>query len=147
MMHATLKPATNIKLMVVWAVLAVLVTVIGSPTPWIFLLAGAVFGAVAGWMQLLAFREASGAMLAAQTAMEVRRALSSSRWGRRYLVTLWVGVLFLFVLAAYLLRGRAFIGLLAGYSAFAFTRELLTLRGTFELKRLSTGQMAPSGGL
>jgi hypothetical protein len=79
-------------------------------------------------------------LLTTQTAMDVRRVLSSSRFGRLYLYAFWVSMVVLFALAFYLLRSRAFVGLLAGYSAFAFTRELLTLRGTFELRRLSTEQ-------
>ncbi len=46
----------------------------------------------------------------------------------------------LFVIAFFLLHSRAIIGLIAGYSAFALIRELLTLRGTFELQLLSRGE-------
>jgi len=141
-MHATLTPKTNIKLIVLWAVIAVLVAIFGSPTPWLFLLLGIVLGAGAGFMQLLALRESSRPLKAAQTAMEVRRALSSSRWGKRYLFTLWFTMALLAALGVYFLRSRWFIGQFAGYSAFAFVRELLTLRGTFELERLSTEQTA-----
>jgi len=72
--------------------------------------------------------------------MDVRRVLSASRSGRIYPYAFWISMALLFVLGFYLLRGRAFLGYLAGYSAFALTRELLTLRATFELRRLSTEQ-------
>jgi hypothetical protein len=51
----------------------------------------------------------------------------------------------LFALALFHLRGRAFVGLLAGYSAFALVRDALALRGAFELRRLSTEPRACPG--
>jgi uncharacterized membrane protein len=139
-MHTSLQPKTNMKLLVVWGVFAVVVAFVASPTPWFFLGVGVALGFCAGIIQLRALRESSASLLTTQTAMEVRRALSSSRSGRLYLYAFWGSMAVLSVLAFYLLRGRAFVGLLAGYSAFAFTRELLALRGTFELHRLSTKQ-------
>jgi len=141
-MHPSLKPKTNIRLIVVWALIAVSVAVISSPIPWLFLGLGVVLGTCADFIQLLALCESSRSLLVSETAMDVRRALSSSRWGRRYLYTLWFCVVLLFLLAFYFLRSRAVVGLFASYSAFAFMRELLTLRGTFELERLSTEQSA-----
>ena len=126
--------------MVIWSVVAIVVAFIASPTPWLFLAVGVALGVCAGIIQLRALRESSASLLTAQTAMDVRRVLSSSRFGRLYLYALWSSLAVLFALAFYLLRGRAFVGLLAGYSTFAFTRELLTLRGTFELHRLSIEQ-------
>ncbi len=141
-MHTSLQPKTNAKLLAIWGVVAVAVAVVASPTPWPFLGSGLVLGACAGIIQLRALRESAAALVATQTAMEVRRVLSSSRSGRLYLYVFWFSVVALFALAFYFLRGRAFVGLLAGYSAFAFMRELLTLRGTFELHRLSLEQRA-----
>lgn len=139
-MHTTLKPKTNMTLLVVWGIAAVVVTLIAPPTQWLFLGVGAALGVCAGVFQLRALRESSASLITTQTAMEVRLVLSSSRFGRRYICAFWASMVVLFALAFYLLRGRAFVGLLAGYSAFAFIRELLTLRGTFELRRLSLEQ-------
>jgi hypothetical protein len=119
---------------------AVVVASVASPTPWLFLGVGVALGACAGGIQLRSLRESSASLLTTQTAMDVRRVLSSSRTGQLYLNAFWGSMAVLFALAFYLLRGRAFVGVLAGYSAFAFARELLTLRGTFELHRLSTEQ-------
>ena len=135
-MHITLQPKTNVRLLIIWSAVAVVVALIASPVPWLFGGVGIALGLCAGIIQLGALRESSASLLATQTAMDVRRVLSSSRCGRLYLYVFWFSMFVLFVLAFYLLRGRAVIGLLAGYSAFAFTRELLTLRGTFELCRL-----------
>src|ERR1035437_3928102 len=139
-MHTSLQPKTNIKLLALWGIVGVVVAFIASPIPWLFLGLGVALGFCAGLIQLRALRESSASLLTTQTLMDVRRVLSASRSGRIYLYAFWVSMALLFVLAFYLLRGRAFVGLLAGYSAFAFTRELLTLRGTFELRRLSTEQ-------
>ena len=141
-MHASLQPKTNAKLLVIWGVVALAVALVASPTPWPFLGGGLVLGACTGVIQLRALRESAAALVATETAMEVRRILSSSRYGRLYLYAFWFSMVMLFALAFYFLRGRAFVGLLAGYSAFAFMRELLTLRGTSELHRLSQEQRA-----
>lgn len=139
-MHTTLQPKTNMRLLAIWGVVAVVVAVVASPTPWPFLGVGVALGVCAGIIQLRALRESSASLLTARTAMDVRRVLSSSRSGRFCLYALWGSMAVIVALSFYLLRGRAFVGLFAGYSAFAFARELLTLLGTFELHRLSTDQ-------
>ena len=141
-MHTSLQPKTNAKLLVIWGVVALIVAVVATPTPWLFIGGGLVLGAWAGIIQLRALRESAAALVATQTAMEVRRVLSSSRSGRLYLYAFWFSMVLLFALAFYFLRGRAVVGLLAGYSAFAFMRELLTLRGTLALHRFSQEQRA-----
>lgn len=139
-MHTSLQPKTNMKLLALWGIVAGVVAFRASPTPWLFLGLGAALGFCAGIIQLRALRESSASLLTTQTLMDVRRVLSASRSGRIYIYAFWVSQALLLVLAFYLLRGRAFVGLLAGYSAFAFTREMLTLRFTFELRRISTEQ-------
>jgi uncharacterized membrane protein len=139
-MHLSLQPKTNARLLILWGLVAVVVALAVSPTPWLFLGVGGGLGLCAGIIQLRALRESSASLLAAQTAMDVRRALSSSRSGRRYLYAFWGSMAVLVVLAFCCLRGRAGVGLLAGYPAFACAREFLTLRGTFELRRLSAEQ-------
>jgi hypothetical protein len=137
MMHASLRPRTNMKLLVIWGVGAVAIAFVVSPPPWLFLGVGFALGACAGAVQLRSLRESSASLLSTRTAMDVRRVLSSSGTGRLYLYAFWGSMALMFGLAFYLLRERALAGLIAGYTAFAFARELLTLRGTFELRRLS----------
>jgi len=139
-MHTSLSPKTNIRLIILWAVISTATFLFASPSPWFFFVSGAVLGAVTGLIQLLALRQASAPLLQTVTMMEVRRALRSSRWGRLYLWGFWLSMVLLFILAFFLLHSRAIIGLIAGYSAFALIRELLTLRGTFELQLLSRGE-------
>lgn len=138
-MHTSLSPKTNIRLIMLWAVISIAAFLFACPTPWVFLILGATLGALTGFIQLLALRQASAQLLQAVTMMDVRQALRSSRWGRYYLWGFWLSIVLLFVLAFFLLHSRAIIGLIAGYSAFALIRELLTLRGTFELQSLSRG--------
>lgn len=139
-MHTSLSPKTNIRLIILWAIILIAVLLFASPTPWFFLVLGAGLGAGAGVLQLLAIRQASAPLLETVTMMDVRRALRSSRWGRLYLYAFWLSMILLFVLGFFLLHSRAAVGLIAGYSAFALIRELLTLRGTFELQLLSRGE-------
>jgi uncharacterized membrane protein (Fun14 family) len=131
---------TNIRVIILWAVISVATFLFASPTPWFFFALGAVLGAVTGFIQLWAMRQASAQLMQAVTMMDVRRALRSSGWGTLYLWGFWLSMALLFVLAFFLLHSRAIIGLIAGYSAFALIRELLTLRGTFELQLLSKGE-------
>ena len=136
-MHKSLSPETNARLLAIWAVVVLAVVFIASPIPWLFLGLGTVFGAIAGTIQLRALRETAASLLTTQTLMEVRRVFRSSRSGRLYLHVFWACMVVLFVLAFALLHGRAYVGLLAGQAALAFTRELLTQRGTVELQTLS----------
>lgn len=141
-MHTSLRPQTNMKLLVFWIGGVLAVASVVSPTPWLFFCLGAVLGVCAGTIQLRALRESAAGLLSARTTREVRCAVTSSRSGRVYLYVFWASMVVLFVLASFLLRGRAVIGLIAGYSAFAFMRELLTLRGTIELQRPSKERTA-----
>jgi prepilin signal peptidase PulO-like enzyme (type II secretory pathway) len=139
-MHTSLLPKTNIRLIVLWAAISITAALFTLPTTWLFLILGAILGAVTGFIQLLAMRQASEQLLQTVTMMDVRRALQTSRRGRFYLWGFWLSMVLLFVLAFYVLHSRAIIGLIAGYSAFALIRELLTLKGTFELQLLSRGE-------
>jgi hypothetical protein len=136
-MHSSLLPKTNMLLLAMWSALAAAVAALVSPTPWSFLAMGLVQGVCAGVLQLRALRESTASYLTTRTAMDVRRVLSSSRSGQLYLNIFWICMAVQFALAFYFLRGGVFIGLIASYSAFAFARELITLRGTFELHRLA----------
>jgi hypothetical protein len=140
-MHASLRPKTNIMLLVIWGAAGVSIAWGASPRPWLFFGLGIALGVCAGVIQLRSLRESAASLLTTRTAMDVRRVLTSSRNGRFYLFALWGSIAVLFALAYYLLRGRAFVGLLAGYAAFAFMRELVTLRGSYELHRLSMEQV------
>ena len=137
-MHTSLRPRTNIWLLAVWGGVAAVVIAFASPVPWPFFAAGGITGVCLGVLQVKAFRASFQSFLASQTAMDVRRALGSSHWGRLYLWSFWAAGVALLGVAVYLLRERAFVAFFGAYATFAFARELVTLRGTFELQRLST---------
>ena len=138
-MHTSLQPKTNIMLLALWGAIIIAVITLAS-APWLFLGLGVLFGVCAGVVQSLAIRRASQIMLATNTMMEVRRALSSSGWGRFYLYLFWFSMVVISALTFSLLKERAIVGLLAGYSAFAFIREMITLRSSFYLQKLVQGQ-------
>jgi hypothetical protein len=137
-MHTSLHPRTNIWLLVIWGVAAAAVTSFASPVPWPFLGFGSVIGVCLGILQLKALRASSSSFLKTRTAMEVRRAFGSSMWGRLYLWSFWVSSIALLGAAIFLLPEQAFVAFFGSYSAFAFARELLALRGIFELQKLSS---------
>ena len=141
-MHPSLQPKANKKLLLIWGLVASTVGFVASPVPRIFLAVGSALGVFAGVIQLRALRESASALLAAQTLIEVRRALKLSRNGRRYLFVFWTSMIVLLVMAFGLRGSHAPVALLAGYSAFAFMREALTLRGGIELQKISLKRTA-----
>lgn len=139
-MHTTLQPKTQMVLMSIWSAVILAVLVVASPRPWLFLGIGAGFGLLGGILQLRAFRESPARFVAAKTAVEVRRAISASRFGRLYIYTFWLSQIAIFALSFFLLGGRAIVGFIGGYASFSLVRELLTLPGSYELRRFSEEQ-------
>ena len=136
-MHASLSPKPNVLLLAVWTAGAVAVSFFAPVVPMELLALGAVVGASLGMMQRRALREARIALIASQSAMDVRRALAATGAGRKYLYALW-GAVLLVVAAAYALpSGGTHFGAIAGYCTIAAVRELITLRETFVLQALS----------
>ncbi|MCX6013289.1 MAG: hypothetical protein NTV30_07765 [Chloroflexi bacterium] len=72
--------------------------------------------------------------------MNVRKALRLSFWGKLYFYTFWLSMIIIFVLAFYILQGRTFVGMIAGYSSFAVMRDIITLYDIFKLERLSRNE-------
>jgi hypothetical protein len=137
--HASLSPKHNAFLLAAWTVGTVTVALVAPAIPAALLALGVVLGAVLGMLQLRALREARIALIASQSAMDVRRALAATGSGRTYLFALW-GSVFLIVVAAYVLpSGGKYLGAIAGYCALAAARELTTLRETFVLQALAVG--------
>ncbi len=102
---------------------------------------GTLLGAIGGIMQHLSFRDASASFTTTASLLEVRSALKATTWGRRYIRFLWSCKLLLLILAFLLIREPLFavlFGYLAAYFSLMFVREIVTLRDTFFLHRLST---------
>jgi hypothetical protein len=83
---------------------------------------------------------ADGDFLGAQSMLEVRRAFKATKWGRRYLYCLWLSLLLIVGLGVWL-GPNPVLNVGAGYLAFMFVRELITLGRTFELHRLRASSL------
>ena len=136
-MHASLSPKLNVMLLPAWIAGAVAVSLIAPAVPSVLLALGAVLGAALGMLQLRALRESRVALIASQSAMDVRRALAATGSGRAYLYALWGSVPLVLVAAYALPPGGAHFGAIAGYCALTAVRELITLRETFVLQSLA----------
>lgn len=133
--HRSLRPGTNIAALVVWASCAHTLSDLVSPLPIVVLCIGALLGVAGGYMQILAFREKRESFLNTAAAMEVRRALKETRWGKGYLYSLWTGSVLL-ISAAFLTSANPVLAFPAGYFTMMTAREVLTLASTFELQRM-----------
>ena len=140
--HTSLSPRTNILLIFVWgAVAAAFFFVIEPHSPIILGVIGGLLGAIGGVMQHLSLRDASASFTTTSSLLEVRSALKATRWGSLYIRFLWFSKLVLLVLAFVLVREPLFavlFGYLAAYVSLMFVREVVTLRDTFFLHRLSS---------
>ena len=140
--HSSLSPTTNILLIFAWAaVAAVFLFVIEPHAPVMLAVVGAVLGAIAGVMQHLSFTQATKGFSAASTLLEVRSAFKATTWGTRYIRFLYFSKFVLIALAFVLVRQPLFaviFGYIVGYFSLMFVREVVTLRDTFFLHRLST---------
>jgi len=140
--HASLSPDTNIVLTIVWgAIAAYLVFVFDPHVPLVIAVVGAVLGAVGGIMQHLSFKEATNGFTTASSLLDVRRAFKATSWGSRYISWLYFSKFVLAVLAFLFIRQPLLgivLGYLAGYLSLMFAREVVTLRDTFDLKRLTS---------
>jgi len=138
--HASLSPAANIFLMIVWGAIAgILFFVVKPHVPLALALGGAMLGAVCGVMQHLSFKEATSGFTSASSLLDVRRAFKSTSWGSRYIWWLYLSKVVLAVFTFLLIRQPLLgliLGYLAGYMSLMFVRELVTLRDTFYLQRL-----------
>jgi hypothetical protein len=136
-MHQTLSPKNNLRLLAVWAI-ACGVTAIFFMRPmlWLFFTTGAALGCIAGLLQWRALHQSGPQLIAAESAMDVRRALQTTPWGKAYLPMFWIGNIGIVVLSLFVYREAMIGGWIAGYSSFALVREIITLPGTYELQRL-----------
>ena len=135
--HFTLKPSTNIIMILLWGILAVCATFTSRPYSYPVVFVGLIFGVLAGLMQSLAFAESKGAFLNTRTMIDVRNKLKKTKWGKRYIPFLWIGNISLVAVALLIGKGNLLLEIMAGYLSLMFVRELITLKPTFELAELS----------
>jgi hypothetical protein len=145
--HATLSPRTNVLLLFVWAMGVVFAFLVVQPRLPIALgLVGRLLGAIAGTMQHLSIGQDPSRFVAASSLMGVRRALTSTAWGRKYIAWLYFCKVVLLLIAFLLIRGplfRVVLGYLAAYFSLMLVRDAVTLRDTYVLHRLGNPSTAP----
>ena len=136
-LHSTLKPSTNIVMILLWGIFAVLTAVISRPYSYPAVFVGLVFGVFCGIMQSLAFSESKSDFLHASTMIDVRRKLKNTKWGKRYIPFLYLGNIIIVAVVVTQRKGNLIFENMAGYFSLMFVRELITLKPTFELAELS----------
>lgn len=124
-MHSALKLQTNLIIIIACALVAVAVSFLTHPFPAIPLIAGVIFGFAAGRMQSQSIAAACEAFKSAETAMAVRRALTSTPSGRRAVQMQWI--LFPILVGTTLWNHNPF-GLIAGFAIFLCVRDLVALK-------------------
>ncbi len=89
--------------------------------PFTLVIAGGLCGALAGVLQHLSIKHDPHGFVAASSLMGVRRALTNTAWGRRYIAWLYFSKFALVLVAFLLLKGldRVLFGYLTAY----FTEE------------------------
>jgi hypothetical protein len=146
--HATLSPRTNVLLLFVWAMGVVFSFLVVQPhLPVALGLAGGLLGAVAGTMQHLSISEDPSRFVAASSLMGVRRALTSTAWGRKYIAWLYFSKVVLLLIAFVLVREprlRIALGYLGAYFSLMLVRDAVTLKDTYVLHRLGDPSSASS---
>ena len=136
-LHSTLKPSTNIVMILLWGIFAVLTAVISRPYSYPAVFVGLVFGVFCGIMQSLAFSEPKSGFLNASTMIDVRKKLKNTKWGKRYIPFLYIGNIIIVVVVVTQQKGNLIFEIMAGYFSLMFVRELITLKPTFQLAKLS----------
>jgi hypothetical protein len=109
-------------------------------------LVGGLLGALAGTMQHLSISQDPSRFTAASSLMGVRRALTSTAWGCKYIVWLYFCKVALLLIAFMLIREplfRVVLGYLAAYFSLMLVRDAVTLRDTYVLHRLGNPSSAP----
>jgi hypothetical protein len=135
--HASLRPTTNIVAILAWAIAAVVTSSLVTPRPILVMAFGVLLGVLGGYMQVLSFNEGRESFLSAITAMDVRRKMKETKWGKRYIYFLWSSGALLMI-ASFLISENPALVLPTAYFSMMFAREIVTLKPTFELQRMQT---------
>jgi hypothetical protein len=138
--HASLSPKMNLLLICIWAIVVVSGFWIIQPRlPFTLAIAGGLLGSLAGVMQHLGISHDPKEFVAASSLMGVRRALTSTPWGRKYIAWLYFSKVALILIAFLLIRGPLYqvvLGYLAAYFSLMLVRDTVTPRDTYALQSL-----------
>jgi len=131
-MHWSLKPQPNLILILACALVVATTSIMAHSFPAIPLLAGALSGVAAGIMQSRSVALAPGVFRSAQTATDVRRALTSTTPGKRAIQIQWA--LLPILLASAFWVGNP-LGAVGGFAAFMCIRDLIAVKAVVGLSR------------
>ncbi len=129
-MHSSLKLQTNLVIITACALVTGAFSILSRPFPTIPLIAGAVFGLAAGFIQNQSIAIARNSFRSAETAMEVRRVLTSTTSGKRAIRSQWI--LFPLLAVSSVWIGNPW-GRVAGFGIFMCIRDLITLKAVIGL--------------
>jgi hypothetical protein len=132
-MHTTLKPRTNLALIVVSALLGAAALSFTRPLPLTPAAIGAFIGGVVGFLQSRSIGDARDAFRRAGTAMDVRRTLMSSTSGKLGIQIQWLGAVVLVAGAIWI--GNPLGGFIAGYAFLMAARDIVALSAVVRLER------------
>jgi hypothetical protein len=107
--------------------------------PFMLAIAGGLLGALVGIMQHLSISRDPKGFVAASSLMGVRRALTDTPWGRRYIAWLYFSKFALILLAVLLIKAPLFEiarGYVVAYFSLMLIRDIFTLKDTFVLQSL-----------
>jgi hypothetical protein len=141
--HSTLKPTTNIVIILLWGIIAGFAAYNSRPYSYIVVFVGLILGVFGGIMQSFALSESREAFLNTSSLLDVRRKLKNTKWGKRYIPFLWIGNLAMVAIVVLTGKGNLVIEIMAGYFSLMFVREIITLRATFKLAELSKKNPEP----
>jgi hypothetical protein len=107
--------------------------------PFALAIAGGVLGALAGVMQHLSISRDPNGFVGASSLMGVRRAFTSTQWGRRHIAWLYFSKVALGLIAFLLIKSplyQVFHGYLVAYFSLMLARDIITLKDLFALQSL-----------
>ncbi len=135
-MHFTLTPRFNLLLLFAYSVVLVGVIALAGGKFLPTLITSILLGVALGYLQRLTMQSTPQELATAATAMEVRRALLTAGWGRRYVQLLWLGFVVIF-LVALVTSGRAFPACwIGGLAGLWLVRDAMTYPEIVKLSRL-----------
>jgi hypothetical protein len=136
-MHRSLTPAFNRKLMLAWASIVFAVMLWRASLPAVA--AGMLLGLILGVLQHRAVVQSSVQLLSSETALDVRRALTTNATGRLYIRLLWISFALLLFATIQTAQQQPLVPYVGGLAAMWLVREGVTYRVALRLATQSAG--------
>lgn len=138
-MHRSLTPAFNRKLMLAWASIVFAVMLWNWRASLPAVAAGMLLGLILGLLQHRAVVLSSVQLLSSETALDVRRALTTNATGRLYIRLLWISFALLLFATIQTAQQLPLVPYVGGLAAMWLVREGVTYRAALRLATQSAG--------